>query len=177
MTSEDEDFSRFFDEVYPGLRRFLECLLGGGRGVAEEVAQESFMRLYHTGFRTLPEGEARFWLYRVARNCALNELSKGQTRRRLLGRFGEFLSPSAPDPEREYEAEERRQIVNEMLKTLPEHQRAALLLREQEGMSYREIAGVLGASEGKVKVDVFRARAALRERWHKSHAATARTAG
>ena len=133
------------------------------------------MRLYHTG--TVPQSEARFWLFRVARNLALNELEKGQTRRRLLGRAVEALSPKARSPEREYEAAEGGRIVVEMLKRLPEHQRAALLLREQEAMSYREIAHVLGISEGKVKVDVFRARSALRERWERAQRKLARTAG
>ena len=53
----------------------------------------------------------------------------------------------------------------EMLQTLPEDQRTALLLREQEQLSYREIGQVLNISESKVKVDNFRARASLRERW------------
>ena len=64
-----------------------------------------------------------------------------------------------------------------MLKEIPEHQRAALLLREQEEMSYREIAGVLGVTEGKVKVDVFRARTALRERWGRTQKAFTGAAG
>jgi RNA polymerase sigma-70 factor (ECF subfamily) len=54
-----------------------------------------------------------------------------------------------------------------MLQTLPEDQRTALLLREQEQLSYREIGQVLNISESKVKVDIFRARTALRERWTK----------
>ena len=53
---------------------------------------------------------------------------------------------------------------------MTEAQRVALLLREQEGMSYLEIARVLNVSESKVKVDIFRARVRLRERWHQSHA-------
>jgi RNA polymerase sigma-70 factor (ECF subfamily) len=61
-----------------------------------------------------------------------------------------------------------------MLKNLPEQQRAALLLREQEELSYTEIARVLGVSESKVKVDVFRARTALRERWGRREQAQAR---
>jgi len=55
--------------------------------------------------------------------------------------------------------------VLEMLQTLPEDQRTALLLREHEQLSYREIGQVLNVSESKVKVDIFRARASLRERW------------
>jgi RNA polymerase sigma-70 factor (ECF subfamily) len=71
------------------------------------------------------------------------------------------------------EAAERKELILGLLKHLPEHQRAALLLREQEEMSYREIAEVLGVSEAKVKVDVFRARTSLREKWGRKEAALA----
>ena len=54
----------------------------------------------------------------------------------------------------------------------PEHQRAVLLLREQEDMSYRQIARVLDISEAKVKVDLFRARTAARARWRELHPET-----
>ncbi len=177
MTSEDEEFSQFFNDHFQSLRRFLECLLGGGRGLAEEVAQESFMRLYHEGFRKLPHGEARFWLFRVGRNLALNELEKGRTRRRLFEKIVEAFRSPAPNPEREYEATERGEFVLEMLKRLPEPHRAALLLREQEGMSYREVADVLGVSESKVKVDVFRARSSMRAGWEKAQGRAAKAAG
>jgi RNA polymerase sigma factor (sigma-70 family) len=173
MKSEDDEFARFFDDLYPSLCRFLECFWGGGRAAAEDLAQESFMRLYHKGLGSLPAGEARFWLFRVARNLALNELERGQTRRRLFDRVVAVFSTGGASPEREYEAAERREMVLEMLKLLPEQQRAALLLREQEEMSYREIADVLGVSEAKVKVDIFRARGTLRDRWGKREKAVA----
>jgi RNA polymerase sigma-70 factor (ECF subfamily) len=54
-----------------------------------------------------------------------------------------------------------------MLQTLPEDQRTALLLREQEQLRYKEIGSVLNISESKVKVVIVRARAALRERWNR----------
>lgn len=174
---DDEEFAMFFREFYPSLRRFLECLLGERKGVAEDVAQESFMRLYHAGLSSFPDGEARFWLFRVARNCALNELGKGQTRHRLLGKVIDALRPASRTPEQDFEMSERREIVLQMLESLPEQQRAALLLREQEGMSYREIARVIGVSESKVKVDVFRARTALREKWGRMEKSFAGTAG
>jgi len=75
------------------------------------------------------------------------------------------MRPRARNPEQEYETQERKNLVLEMLQTLPEDQRTALLLREQEQLSYREIGQVLNVSESKVKVDIFRARASLRERW------------
>jgi RNA polymerase sigma-70 factor (ECF subfamily) len=165
MKSEDDEFAELFDEFHPSLCRFLECLLGGARAAAEDIAQESFLRLYRAGRDGPPQREARFWLFRVARNLALNELNRGQTHRRLFDRVVEMFTSQKKDPEREYEAVERRGMVLEMLKLLPEQQRAALLLREQEEMSYREIADVLCVSEAKVKVDIFRARERLRERW------------
>jgi RNA polymerase sigma-70 factor (ECF subfamily) len=170
MTSEDEDFAMFFNDLYPSLCRFLECMLGG-RSTAQDIAQESFLQLYRTGLGSFPEGEARFWLYRVARNFALNELSKGQTRQRLFEKVADVFRASRAkvlNPEQELEVAERGEILLEMLSTLPEQQRSALLLREQEEMSYREIAAVLSISESKVKVDIFRARNALRERWQKA---------
>ena len=129
------------------------------------------MQLYRTGLKSFPEGEARFWLYRVARNRALNELSKGQTRQRLFDRVAEAFRTGRPkmlNPEQELEQAERQQMLLVMLKRLPEGQRAALLLREQEEMSYREIAEVLNVSESKVKVDIFRARETLRDHWQRA---------
>jgi RNA polymerase sigma factor (sigma-70 family) len=167
MASEDEEFTRLFQEFQPSLCRFIECLLGGRAALAQDLAQESFLQLHRTVWGTVPVGEARFWLYRVARNLVLNERRKGQTRYRLLDRVAEVMRPRSTTPEEQYETQERQQLILEMLMTLPEDQRAALLLREQEQLSYREIGDVLNVSESKVKVDIFRARAGLRQRWLK----------
>ena len=165
MASEDAEFTMLFQEFYPSLCRFLECLLGGRANVAQDLAQESFLQLHRTVWGTIPVGEARFWLYRVARNLALNEFRRHETHHRLFERVVAALRPRAPSPEEEYETQERQELVLSMLKGLPEDQRTALLLREQEQLSYREIAEVLEVSESKVKTDIFRARTALRERW------------
>ena len=167
MASQDEEFTMLFQDFYPSLCRFLECLLGGRVALAQDLAQESFLQLHRTAWGTLPVEEARFWLYRVARNLAINEFRKSHTRFRLFDRVVEAMRPQARNPEQEFEKRERQELVLEMLQTLPEDQRTALLLREQEQLSYREIGLVLNVSESKVKVDIFRARAALRERWSK----------
>jgi len=165
MASEDEEFTMLFQDFYPSLCRFLECLLGGRAALAQDLAQESFLQLHRTAWGTVPPHEARFWLYRVARNFALNEFRKGQTRHRLLDRVVDAMRPRTRTPEEEFELQERQHLILDMLQKLPEDQRAALLLREQEQLSYREIGQVLNASESKVKVDIFRARTALREQW------------
>ena len=167
MASNDEEFTMLFQEFYPSLCRFLECLLGGRAELAQDLAQESFLQLHRTAWGTLPAGEARFWLYRVARNFAINEFRKSNTRYRLFDRVVEVMTPKSRNPEEEYETQERKELVLNMLRTLPEDQRIALLLREQEQLSYRDISNVLNVSESKVKVDIFRARTALRESWTK----------
>src|ERR1051325_8419449 len=158
MANTDAEFAELFNEFYPSLCRFLECLLGGASGAAQDIAQESFMQLYRTGLEKIVREEVRFWLFRVARNFALNELNRRSMRQRLFGKVVDALRAEAPS------AAERQELVLSLLTHLPEHQRAALLLREQEEMSYGEIARVLNVSEGKVKVDIFRARTTLRER-------------
>jgi RNA polymerase sigma factor (sigma-70 family) len=164
MARDNEEFTMIFNEHYRSLCRFLECLMGGRSEVAQEIAQESFLRLYRqTG---LPAEEARFWLYRVARNLALNELGRDGTRHKFFGKVNELFRRKTPNPEENLEQSERRRIVLELLKALPFSQRAALILREQEEMSYREIAKVMGITESKVKVDIFRARNSLRARWN-----------
>ena len=132
------------------------------------------MQLYRTGSARIAREEVRFWLFRVARNFALNELARRSTRLRLLGRVVAALRTETPGPAEHLEAAERKEMILSLLKHLPEHQRAALLLREQEEMSYSEIARVLNVSEGKVKIDIFRARSTLRARWHRAQDATAR---
>jgi RNA polymerase sigma factor (sigma-70 family) len=166
MERDNEDFTMVFNETYAGLCRFLECLLGGHTGLAQELAQESFLRLYKLGNDAPPAREARFWLYRVARNLALNEMSKTRTRSRLLSAVAQVFKRQTPGPEENLERHERRSVLLTLLNSLPEGQRAALLLREQEEMSYREIARILNITESKVKTDIFRARTQLRARWN-----------
>ena len=167
MASQDDEFTMLFQDFYPSLCRFLECLLGGRAALAQDLAQESFLQLHRTAWGTLPADEARFWLYRVARNLAINEFRRTNTRHRLFDRVVEAVRPRPRNPEEEYETNERKQLVLEMLQGLPQDQKVALLLREQEQLSYREIGKVLNISESKVKVDIFRARASLRESWGK----------
>ena len=131
------------------------------------------MQLYRAGLGTIVKDEARFWLFRVARNFALNELNRRNTRQRLVGKVLDAFRVEMPSPAEHLEATEQKELILSLLKHLPEHQRAALLLREQEEMSYGEIARVLNVSESKVKVDIFRARTTLRERWQRAQQASA----
>lgn len=164
MLLRNEEITAIFEENYTNLCRFLESIVGRGRN-AQDIAQESFLRLCKIESNEIPATEVRFWLFRVARNLALDEIKKSETRAGLWNRLTTFFDKTEDNPEDLLARSENQRIVLELLNLLPEHQRSALLLREREEMSYREIASVFSASEGKVKVDIFRARARLRALW------------
>jgi len=172
MAWDTHEFAAVFNDLYPNVCRFLECMLGAS-GIAQEITQEAFLRLYSKGSASMPIGEARFWVFRVARNLALNELNKARTQTRLAADVHTALSQEARHPEQEYEHKERNRLVLELLEKLPEQMRATLILREQHDMSYQEIARVLNCSEGKVKIDIHRARMRLREEWNAIHESNA----
>ena len=164
MAWDNQEFTAVFNDLYANLCRFLECMLRGSSS-AQDIAQETFVRLYHKGKPNMPADEARFWVYRVARNLALNDLNKMRTRNHLAETVQTMQRPSTLTPGEEYEQAERREILVRLLESLPDHQRAALVLREQQEMSYAQIAVVLSITESKVKIDIHRARIALRARW------------
>ena len=164
MLLKSEEISAIFQENYPNLCRFLEGIVGRDN-FASDIAQESFLRLCQTEFGDIPTSEIRFWLFRVARNLALNEVNKSHTRTKLWHQITKFFDKNESHPEDLMVRNENGKIVRELLMSLPEHQRSALLLREQEDMSYREISLILNISESKVKIDIFRARRTLRALW------------
>jgi RNA polymerase sigma-70 factor (ECF subfamily) len=169
MAWDNQEFAAIFNEHYPGLCRFLECMMGGN-GNAQDIAQETFVRLFRKGCGAIPTEEVRFWIYRVARNLALNELKKSGTRHRLFDKvLGLNSSKPVTNPEQEYEQVERTQVLRNLLRLLPEQLRAALMLRDQQEMTYAEIARVLNISESKVKIDIHRARMRLRAEWNEIH--------
>ncbi len=167
MDLEREKIREVFLEHYPGLCRFLTGIVGSAG--APDIAQESFLRLCNAGLGDVPKDELRFWLFRVGRNLALNQAGKESVRRKLWKRAAEALTFYRPGQQEEVERNEARRRVRELLLMLPEHQRSALILREQEEMSYREIALVLDISESKVKVDIFRGREKLRSLWKENN--------
>jgi RNA polymerase sigma-70 factor (ECF subfamily) len=161
----NDEIGTVFRESYPNLCRFLKSIVRRD-GHAEDIAQETFARLCEPRFAAIPSSEVRFWLFRVARNLALNELTRASTRQRFGERLTDLFKTRDTAPDEELVRSENSRIVRELLDKLPEHQRSALLLREQEDMSYREISIILSISESKVKVDIFRARQHLRELWN-----------
>ena len=128
---------------------------------AQDAAQDVFLRLYkHFGDLDETRGYDA-WLYRVTVNVCRDI---ARTRRRSIA-LEELPEPVAPQPGAYHDAEraQQREIVRRGLSRLGGKERAALVLRDVEGLSTREVAGILGSSENTVRSQISTARLKLRD--------------
>jgi RNA polymerase sigma-70 factor (ECF subfamily) len=148
--------------------RMLVRMLGS-REEAEDATQEAFLSLHRHGHRFRREARFSTFLYRVAANAALNRRrSLGRARARekelALRQAAGVNLPSTPrDPEGAASGAEMQAQVQLALQALAPDLRAAVVLYDLEGQSYRDVAEVLGVPEGTVKSRIHRGRQALRE--------------
>jgi RNA polymerase sigma-70 factor, ECF subfamily len=131
--------------------RFLRHLLGDD-ALAEDVAQETFLRLYQRLPTFSGRSKLSTWVFRVARNAGIDALRSRRRHDRLL----EALPPPPPAPAPDARAEAWAAVAS-----LSPKLREALLLVELFGFSYREAAEVLRVPDGTVKSRVFQARRRL----------------
>lgn len=151
------------------LQRLLSRLVRDPSEV-EDVTQEAFIKAY----RALPtfRGESAFytWLYRIGINTAKNYLTaQGRKAPPMVdidpedaessGESG--LARDTNTPEQELMSRQVADTVNAAMDALPEELRAAIMLREIEGMSYDEIAAIMNCPIGTVRSRIFRAREAI----------------
>ncbi len=149
-----------FEEIVRRYRRPLDrfaAAIVGGR--SEDVTQDAFSKALLALRGSEAEIELRPWLYRIVRNTALNDLrDRPPTAEQLKETIPGGLSAAAEAERREEMAE-----LTERLRALPETQRAAIVMRELEGLSHEEIAAALGVSGGAARQAIHRARTALRD--------------
>ncbi|MDR2239488.1 MAG: RNA polymerase sigma factor RpoE [Zoogloeaceae bacterium] len=154
------------------LMRLLSRLIRDPAEV-EDVAQEAFLKAYRAlgSFR----GESAFytWLYRIGINAAKNHLASQGRRAPTRTEFDPEEAESFDDgvllrdintPERMLFSKEIGETVNAAMEALPEELRAAITLREIEGMSYEDISKMMDCPIGTVRSRIFRAREAVAEK-------------
>lgn len=147
-----------------GVRNVIFRMCGDAQ-VAEDAAQETFMRAWShpDSFRADRETSLRAWLYRIALNAATDMLRK--ERRILPGDVDDFhLTDPMPGPEGLFLQGERTALVQQAIQSLPDASRAVLVLKEYEGLSYREIADALDIPIGTVMSRLNYARRLLKEK-------------
>ena len=143
----------------------------GHQGVAEELAQEVFLRVYRSRESYEPTAKFTTWLYRISTNLALNWLrdarrEKGQAS--LDEPAGEGPAIQVADThanaEQRMVGEARADEVRQAIQALPENQRAAVLMHKYQDLGYAQIAEALECSVPAVKSLLFRAYESLRAR-------------
>lgn len=154
--------------------RFSMTVCGGGDD-AEDVMQEALIKTYrHVGRIRAPEA-FRPWLYRTVRNaCLMRRRRRVDEPRHLLSLDDVVPTAQGPrpvdapsrgrDPEALVVNDRLRRRLRRALRSLPRPYRVVVFLREMEGLSTRDVAGILGVSEANVKTRLHRARMFLQQR-------------
>lgn len=139
--------------------------------LAEDLAQEVFLRVYQARQRYQPEARFTTWLYRIATNLALNAIRDRKS--------GDAPAPEDDDDgpprasriadarmtaEEQLMLSDRERLIRQAVESLPQKQRAAVILHKYQEVDYRQISSVLGLSESAVKSLLFRAYENLRVR-------------
>jgi len=141
------------------------------QAIAEELAQEVFLRVYRSRESYEPTAKFTTWLFRIATHLALNSLRDGRNQR-LEERLDDDssdtpvrqVSDQRPSVEQTMVQQARLDEVRRAVAMLPEKQRAAVLMHKYREMEYSQIAKVLNCSESAVKSLLFRAYETLRAR-------------
>jgi RNA polymerase sigma-70 factor (ECF subfamily) len=148
-----EDYNRCVDMHSDGVYRFaLKHLRDTDR--AKDVVQESFARLW-VKVDEVDAAKAKSYLFTTAHHAMVDEIRKGSRSTRMEEHHEQLQWSSQSQPD-------LQKILEQGLATLPAVQRSVVLLRDLEGYSYEEIAGIAGLSLEQVKVYIYRGRTALK---------------
>jgi RNA polymerase sigma factor (sigma-70 family) len=159
--------TRFQDRVFNTCMGILQH-----EADAEDAAQEVFLQVYQAIHKFKGESSIGTWIYRVAVSKCLDQLRKKKRKKRLGLITPLFGNGNAPiyeqaewiHPGIQQERKEDAMLLFKMINALPENQRIAFLLHKLEDLNYREIAEILGISEGAVDSLLQRSKQNLRKK-------------
>jgi RNA polymerase sigma-70 factor, ECF subfamily len=143
--------------VYQLCYRFM-----GNHEDAADLTQEVFLRAYRALPRFRAESSVSTWLYRIGVNACLNRVSVRRAPHVALDDAPELTAPPA-DPASSMIASDQALVVRAAIARLPERQRATVVLRMYQEKSHREIADILGTTEGAAKANLFHALRSLKK--------------
>lgn len=166
------DLEAFQNRVLPvknKLFRFALRMLGN-EDEAKDIIQEVFIRVWNGREQLADIQNMEAWCMRITKNLSLDKLRL--QKRRGTHVMTEDVDVQHPDvtPDVKTELDESMQNVSQLIAALPEKQRQIIHLRDVEGYSYNEICDILELDMNQVKVNLFRARNAVREKLMKINA-------
>ncbi|HLF34741.1 MAG TPA: RNA polymerase sigma factor [Cyclobacteriaceae bacterium] len=138
----------------------------GDHDLAMETTQKTFIAVYHNIRKLQDPAKFKTWIYKIA----WNQCHEEERRINRKNWFSLFTSPEARNmpeyfmtPDKEMHVKEIGDLVSDILKTLPEEQKTIIILKEYEGLKFREIAEMLGISENTAKSRMYYALKSLRK--------------
>lgn len=156
-TSLADPFEQVFRQRETEVLRTAYRILGNWAD-AEDVAQNVFIRLHKHGTNFPSDMALRSWLYRVAVNLCLDTTR----RRRRFEEVPETIPAAGRSAEAAVIGQQQKQTIEAALAALPPRERAAVILREIEGLTSPEVAAILGSTDGTVRSQVAKALGKLR---------------
>jgi RNA polymerase sigma-70 factor (ECF subfamily) len=129
---------------------------------AKEVCQEAFIKIFRY-LRSFKKGKNfKNWLYKTVINCSYDNLNKKKRYGQMIEGQMDAFKPRAVDPEETYIQDELRIKLNNCLQVLSPKEKAIFLLRDKQGLSIEETAGILKSSSISIRANLSRARKKLR---------------
>jgi len=162
-SNDESDFIQVYTRVFPMLLKVVYHITNN-QDLAEEICQEAFIRYFDKTMSFPSEEEAKYWLIRVAKNLAINQVKRKARELGMVEKLKKFPdTSSSKDGAQALVEKETRREVQEAIAGLPEKFRLVIVMKEYTDMDYKGIAATLHISESNVKVRVYRARKLLEE--------------
>jgi len=131
---------------------------------AEDVVQDTLIKVWNRRSSWGEIDSIEAFSLTICRNLALDHIRRYESHNRSI----EGLNTDAPDnsssPSEKAELRDRIAIIKDIVNALPERQRSCMQLRDFEGKAYKDVAAIMGISEEQVKINIFRARQAVKKR-------------
>jgi len=133
---------------------------------AEDVVQETMIKVWNRRDRWDELESIEAFCLTICRNIAIDKTKKAENQNQSL--MDEHDAPDSSytsNPEEQAMQQDRIALIRRLIDTLPEKQRSCMQLRDFEGKSYKEIATILDVSEEQVKINIFRARQTIKQKY------------
>ena len=137
------------------------------RAEAEDVVQDTMLKIWNRREDWSQIDNMEAFCLTICRNLALDKIKRMDNQNQSLNE-GEHDAPDSSytsNPEEQAMHQDRIALIRRLIDSLPEKQRSVMQLRDIEGKSYKEIANIMAISEDQVKVNIFRARQAIRQKF------------
>ncbi len=166
------NFESFQNRVLPAKNKLFRFALRlvGSEEEAKDVVQEVMIRVWNGREQMAEIQNMEAWCMRITKNLSLDRIRSNNRRQTQTIDESFDVRNEALTPHESTELHESMQRINQLMAALPDKQRQVMHLRDVEGYSYNEICDILDIDMNQVKVNLFRARNAVREKLTKANA-------